>query len=125
MFRDHHGINDNGAPERGKFESHRLHHRPAAQRTRLDGVRRNVFHHRADLGRDKIRRQDLDRGDAYRVLHGKQRDRRFAVDAELVKSLEVRLNAGSPRRVRSRNRQGDGHHALTGNSFESVCASPM
>ena len=56
-------------------------------------------------------RHHLHARDAHGVLHGEQRDHRFAIDAELMEGLEVGLNARAAARVASGDREGDGRHS--------------
>jgi hypothetical protein len=54
------------------------------------------------------RRHVFDVFKSYRVLHRKQRDHGFSVDAELVEGLEVGLDASPARRIGTGNGESYG-----------------
>src|SRR5256885_233812 len=69
------------------------------------GPRRNIFEHRQNLFQHQIRRKNHGARQAHAVLHRDHGDHRFAVYTELVKRLQVRLNARTAGWVASGDRE--------------------
>ena len=93
----------------GRFR-HDLHYRAVAQRAALSGRRSDVLYGLPHLLRHKIRIQTHHPVHAQSILHCQQSQRGLTVHTELVKRLQVRLNAGSTTRVGARNGQCYGDH---------------
>ncbi len=62
------------------------------------------------LGFHKIDCQNFDALDANGVLHGDQSSHRFAIDADLVKRLQVSLYSGAAGWIRTGDGESDGKH---------------
>ena len=102
MFADHHGIDDEFYAADGL--GHRFDDRRRAQRSGLGGMGRYVIENGFDLLTDQFRIEEFDTADGLCILDGDQRQYRLAVDAELVKSFEIGLDAGAAAGIRA----GDG-----------------
>ncbi len=75
-------------------------------------MRRDVLAHRTNLRFDQRRIKIGNVCHAPRVLHGKQRDHRLAVDRMLMKRFEVCLKSRSPGRIGTCNRERDENHGM-------------
>ena len=78
-----------------------------AQRSGLRRGRRNVADDGANLIGHQIGRQAFHAFHAARVLHGDQRDDRFAINAELMKCFKIGLDAGAAARIGSGDGEGN------------------
>jgi hypothetical protein len=106
VLAEHHRVDDDeerGAPREAARDG--ADDRRVAEGAGLDGADAQVVEDRFDLRDHERGVERLNGGHAAGVLHGDQRDRRGAVDPVLVKGLQVRLHARSPRRVRASDRE--------------------
>ena len=111
------GSTTSGKPEPGGGAGHGPHHFRRPERAGLGRGGRDILEHGLNLFQHQRDRHHFHARHAHAVLHRQQSHHGFAVDAELVKRLEVGLNAGPAAGVGAGDGQGDGrHHA------KSCCA---
>jgi hypothetical protein len=100
----HHGVDDEGEVKALGQLGHAADHGLAAKRAGLGRCRRDIRDDRLDLAQHELWVQQLDALDSGRVLDGDEGHSAAAIDPELLKGLEVRLQAGSARGVGASDR---------------------
>ena len=100
-----HGVHHQGESEvRGRLR-HGSHDRSVTQRSRLGRGGRNIVEHRAELMQHQHRWQAFDVFQGNGVLDRDERNHGFAVNAQLMKGLEIGLNACAARWIGTGDRQ--------------------
>ena len=107
MLADHHRVDHQGEPERRSHPGNRLHHGSRPQRAGLGGRRRHILKQRGDLLGHQIGRQHFNPRNPQTVLHREQCNDGLAVDPELMKGFQIRLDTRSATGIRPGNRKGD------------------
>ena len=107
----------------GRAPSNRLDDFAGTERASFCRVRWDVLQHGIQLGEDEARCQRFHRVHAAGILYGQQGQDTHAVYVPLVKGLQVGLNAGTARRIRPGDSQGNRRHAVGSNMAEKKFSS--
>lgn len=111
VFANHHGVDHKVWQSRGNARD-AIDDGSIAERPCLHCLGRDVVEHCDGLREDEIGIERHHAVDVRRVLDREQRHHRFAVDAVLVKRLEIGLQTGASGRIRTGNRERNRNHGI-------------